>query len=180
MSDVLLILGLGLLFPVVHIANGWLFAFTELSSNVSWIYLPAFLRLFHVLVLGKFKGTLATLLGGMVLLAVDKQDNPLLLDTAHILSSAAGPVLALLAFEHLRGRSVNLKSLADLASLALIYCIFNSLLHHFAWAVLSAQPQDSPKQMLLMALGDLAGALIGAYVLKWSASRLHIGRTRRG
>lgn len=84
----MLILGLGLLFPVVHSANGWLFSFIELTPNVSWIYLPAFLRLLNVLVLGKLKGTLATLLGGMVLLGVDKQDNTLLLDAAHILSSA--------------------------------------------------------------------------------------------
>jgi hypothetical protein len=173
----LLILGLGLLFPLVHTANGWLFSFTELSPNVSWIYLPAFLRLLNVLVLGKLKGTLATLLGGMVLLGVDKQDNTLLLDAAHILSSAAGPLLALLVFEQLRGRPVNLISLADLALVTLLYCLFNSLLHHFAWAVLSAQSL-SPQHMLLMALGDLTGALIGAYVLKWSVLRLSIGRTR--
>lgn len=178
MSNIWLTIGLGLLFPVVHTANSWLFSFAELSPNVSLIYMPAFLRLLNVLVLGKFKGTLATLLGGAVLIAVDEQDNPLELDVAHMLSSAAGPLLALLAFEHLRGKKVNLISLADLAWVTLIYCLLNSLLHHFAWAVLPVQSVISTQQMLMMALGDLSGALIGAYVLKWTAPRLGIGRPR--
>jgi hypothetical protein len=114
----------------------------------------------------------------VVLIAVDKQDNPLELDVAHMLSSAAGPLLALLAFEHLSGKKVNLISLADLAWVTLIYCLLNSLLHHFAWAVLPVQSLGSTQQMLMMALGDLSGALIGAYVLKWTALRLNIGRAR--
>ena len=159
-------------------ANDWLFAFTEISPNVSLIYLPAFLRLLHVLVLGKIRGSLATMLGGLVLLAVDKQDNTLPMDAANVLCSAAAPLLALLAFEQMRARQVSLTSLADLALVALIYCLFNSLLHHVAWVVFSDQALGSPQQMLMMALGDLSGALIGAYLLKWTALRLNIGRTR--
>ena len=65
--NALLIIALAELFPVVHIANGWLFKFAEITPHISLIYLPAFLRLANVLVLGPRNGTLATLLGGVLL-----------------------------------------------------------------------------------------------------------------
>jgi hypothetical protein len=178
LTKTLLIIGLGLLFALVHIANDWLFAFTAFSPNVSLIYLPAFLRLLHVLVLGKIRGTLATLLGGLVLLVADNPDNPLQFEVVSILCSAAAPLLAMLAFEQIRARHVSLTSLNDLVLVTLIYSLFNSLLHHFAWAVFSDQPLGSAQQMMMMALGDLTGAMLGAYVLKWTALRLNIGRAR--
>jgi hypothetical protein len=178
LSKILLIIGLGLLFALVHMANDWLFAFTSFAPNVSLIYLPAFLRLLHVLVLGKIRGTLATLLGGLVLLVLGNPDNSLQIDAVNILCSAAAPLLAMLVFEQIRARQVRLTSLADLVLVTLIYCLFNSLLHHFAWAVFSEQPLGTAQQMMMMALGDLTGALMGAYVFKWSASRLNIGRAR--
>ena len=178
MSKILLIIGLGLLFALVHIANDWLFAFTAFSPNVSLIYLPAFLRLLHVLVLGKIRGTLATLLGGLVLLVADNPDTPLQFEVVNILCSAAAPLLAMLAFEQIRARHVSLTSLNDLVLVTLIYSLFNSLLHHFAWTVFSEQPLGTAQQMMMMALGDLTGAMLGAYVLKWTALRLNIGRVR--
>ena len=159
-------------------ANDWLFAFTTYAPNVSLIYLPAFLRLLHVLVLGKFRGTLTTMLGGLVLLVADTQGDPLQFEVVNILCSAAAPLLAMFFFEQIRARQVRLTSLADLVLVTLIYCLFNSLLHHFAWAVLSDQPLGTAQQMMMMALGDLTGALMGAYVLKWTALRLNIGRAR--
>ena len=178
MSKILLIIGLGLLFALVNIANDWLFAFTEYAPNVSLIYLPAFLRLLHVMLLGKIRGTLATLLGGLVLLVADKPGTSFQIDAVNIVCSAAAPLLALIAFEQMRARQVRLTSLTDLVLVTLIYCLFNSLLHHFAWAVFSDQPLGSAQQMMMMALGDLTGALMGAYVLKWMALRLNIGRAR--
>lgn len=178
MSDTLLIIGLGLLYPVMHTANHWLFSFAEFSPNVALIYLPAFLRLLNVLVLGKLKGTLATLLGGFFLLLINAHD-PLALKLSHMLASAASPLLALLAFEQWRKRPVNLLSLSDLALVTLIYCLANSVIHHFLWAAFFPQLLGMPEQMLSMAVGDLTGTLIGAYVLKWAAQRLGLGRPKK-
>lgn len=174
----MLIIGLGLLFALVHMANDWLFAFTAYAPNVSLIYLPSFLRLLHVLLLGKIRGTLATLLGGLVLLVAGSPGYSFEIDVVNILCSAAAPLLAMLAFEQMRARQVCLTSLTDLVQVTLIYCLFNSLLHHFAWAVLSEQSLGSAQQMMMMALGDLTGALLGAYALKWTVLRLNIGRAR--
>jgi len=56
----LLILALAALYPAVHILNGWLFDFATINHHISLIYLPAFLRLFNLLVLGPIYGTLTT------------------------------------------------------------------------------------------------------------------------
>jgi len=169
--DFALILALGVLFPLLHKANGWLFAFAEISPNIGLIYLPAFLRLLNVLVLGKFKGTLAGLLGGFILLQFNDLD-PVPLSVVNMLCSSAGPVLAVLLFEHWRGRSVNLLSLKDLGLVTLIYCLTNATLHHFAWALIAPGHLREPQQVLWMMIGDLLGTLIGAYLLKWAAARL--------
>lgn len=144
LPNALLILGLGILYPLIHTANSWLFSFAEISPNVGLVYLPAFLRLLNVLLLGKFKGTVAGLLGGLLLLLMDGDAlTPLRL--ANILCSAAGPLLAVLLFEHWRHRQVNLVSLKDLGQVTLIYCLINALIHHFIWAMLAPQELRSPK-----------------------------------
>lgn len=169
--DIALIIALGILFPLLHKANAWLFAFAEISPNISLIYLPAFLRLLNVLVLGKFKGTVAGLLGGLILLALNAQD-PLLLGVVNMLCSSAGPVLAVLVFEHWHKKPVKLVSLKDLGQVTLLYCLANALVHHFAWALIAPDQLRSTEQVLWMVIGDLTGTLIGAYLLKWGAERL--------
>jgi len=49
---ILLILALAVLFPATHILSGWLFDFATINDHISLIYLPAFLRLFNLLILG--------------------------------------------------------------------------------------------------------------------------------
>lgn len=172
MFDLALIIGLGLLFPLVHLANGWLFAFAELSPHVALIYLPAFLRLMNVLVLGRLKGTVATVLGGLLLLGTFPEHDGV--EWVNIACSAAGPLLALVVFERWRGRPVVLTSLADLACVTLIYCVANAFLHHLTWALMLPEPVSSPKEIASMVVGDLVGALLGAYLLKWVASRISL------
>ena len=65
---ILLILALAVLFPATHILSGWLFDFATLNDHISLIYLPAFLRLFNLLILGPLFGTLSTVLGCLLLL----------------------------------------------------------------------------------------------------------------
>ena len=177
-TDALLVLGLGLVYPLVHTLNHWVFSFAEINPNVALVYLPAFLRLLNVLLLGKVKGLLAGLLGGVVIFLSNQQD-PLLLRVVNMLCSAAGPVLAVLIFEQWFRRSVSLVSLRDLSVVTVIYCLANALLHHFAWVLLAPQLLGTPQQMIYMVIGDLIGALIGAYLLKWSAERLGIAAPPR-
>jgi hypothetical protein len=55
--NLILIGSFSALYLVVHLANSWVFQSIEITSHVSMVYLPAFLRLFNVLVLGAVKGS---------------------------------------------------------------------------------------------------------------------------
>ena len=173
MLDLALILALGVAYPLAHHANGWLFAFAEINSNVALVYLPAFLRLLNVLLLGKFKGTVAGLLGGWLVLLANSHD-PLALKLVNMVASSAGPLVAVLVFERWRGRAIELNSLTDLTLVALMCCVANAVLHHVVWSLAAPALLGSPQQVLWMFLGDLIGTLIGAYLLKLAAQWLRI------
>jgi hypothetical protein len=137
----LLIILFAIIFPVVHIVNGWVFKFAEVSPHIGLIYLPAFMRLANVLI------TSVALLNS--------------------LCSAGGPLLALSLFRLHAKRDVELTSLKDLTFLTLIYAIANAVLHHAMWSVLDPSKLVAPVQVLWMILGDILGALLGAYIMKW-------------
>lgn len=164
-------------FPLVHLFNGWLFGFAEITPSIGLIYLPAFLRLFNVLVLGLIKGTLATFAGGLLLMLMLGGSGSIV-EILSIVCSAGGPLVAVLAFRLTRGRPAQIGSLHDVAVVALIYCAANALLHHLMWSFFDPSQLASPLNLFWMALGDFNGALLGAYALKWVAGRLRIGQSQ--
>jgi hypothetical protein len=160
----LLILALAVLYPAVHILNGWLFDFATINQHISLIYLPAFLRLFNLLVLGPVYGTLTTFLAGLILMW--RFDEPLISAVLNILCSCAGPLIAMMSFRLYFKRRVQLTSLQDLSILTLTYCIANSLIHHTIWLFLDTPHPFDFQQAASMFVGDLLGALLGAYLMK--------------
>lgn len=167
--NALLIVAFAVFFPLVHLANGWLFRFAEITPHISLIYLPAFLRLANVLVLGPRNGTLATMLGGVLLMQTF--DDHSIVSLLNIGCSAFGPIVALLVFKAYTRRHFELTSLRDLAALTLIYAVANAVLHHLMWSLLDKSQLVEPIQVLWMVLGDIFGALIGAYAMKWIVSK---------
>ena len=162
--NLIIVLALAVLYPTVHILNAWLFDFANINSHVSLIYLPAFLRVFNLLVLGPRFGTMATVLGGLILLS--HFNEPLLLGLMNIACSSLSPVMALFGFRVYFQRRVQLSSLRDLSTLTLVYCICNSLIHHATWQVLNPSHDFDETTAAWMFVGDLNGALIGAYLMK--------------
>ena len=173
MLEILLTLLSALIYPFLHLANGWIFNSFEFTPHVGLIYLPAFMRRLNVLVFGKFWGTLATALGGIFLMQMLNQQSTVGL--LNVLCSASGPLLAVLVFRIYTGREVSLLSLKDLGIVTLVYCLANAMVHHLVWTFFDPAQLVSPQQLLWMMLGDFNGALIGAYVLKWTAMRFNIG-----
>lgn len=171
MFEVMLIMISALSYPALHLFNGWVFSFAEVTPHVGLVYLPAFLRMLNVLVLGELRGTLATALGGLTLLGVEGVAISAS-DVANVACSAAGPLIAVSLFHVYFRRSVNLMSLQDLAIVTLAYCLSNSLVHHVVWSWVDTSQLISSNQLFWMMLGDFNGALLGAYLLKWSAPRL--------
>jgi len=161
---ILLILALAVLFPATHILNGWLFDFAALNDNISLIYLPAFLRLCNLLILGPLFGTLSTILGGLLLMT--QFNEPLSIAFLNIACSSAGPLMALIGLKIYCKREVQLTSLSDLAALTLIYCLSNSVIHHITWVLIGQSEALELTEVFWMFLGDLNGALLGAYLMK--------------
>ncbi len=173
MLEIFLTLLSGFVYPFLHMANGWIFRSLEITPHVGLIYLPAFMRMLNVLVLGKVWGTLATALGGIFLMQMMGDQS--FVSLLNVLCSASGPLLAVLVFRFYTGRDVSLLSLKDLGIVTLGYCLANAMVHHLVWTIFDPEQLVAPQQLLWMMLGDFNGALIGAYALKWTAMRFDIG-----
>jgi uncharacterized membrane protein YeaQ/YmgE (transglycosylase-associated protein family) len=157
----------GTLFFTVHILNGWLLKAIEISDHISLLYLPAFLRLMNVLVLGMLWGTLGTAVGGLLLFFWS--NDSLLLSCLNMVMSAGGAALAVWWMRILQGRALSLARLSDLLQLSLLYALLNSFLHHLLWSFLDPAQLVSSNQIFFMILGDLNGAVLGAIGLRWMA-----------
>ena len=166
----LLTLTLAVLYSALHALNAWLFEFANLTAHISLIYLPAFLRMFNILVMGPIYGTLATFIGGVILLFWFNE--PLSLGFLNIAASCAGPLIAMMGFRIYFKRRIQLTSLKDLAIVTVVYAICNSLLHHAIWSILDSDQLIETNSSIWMFVGDLNGALLGAYLLKASLDYL--------
>lgn len=158
----------GCLFCGMHLFNGWLMGSFEFSSHINLIYLPGFLRLANVLVLGLLWGTLGTAVGGLMLMWWFNETW--LVGILNVGVSACVAALAVFLMQVLLQRRLSLRKLSDLVQLALLYSLLNALSHHLLWSVLDPLQLIEWQQMLYMVIGDLNGALIGAWVLRWLAA----------
>jgi hypothetical protein len=164
-----LVLAAGALYCATHLMNGWAFQTFELSDHVNLVYLPSFLRLMNVLVLGMLWGTLGTAAGGAMLFFW-LQDN-LLLATFNTAVSASCAALSLWLLQILQHRRLSITRLSDLIKLALLNALLNALLHHLVWTWLDPNQLVTPHQVVFMVIGDINGALLGALALRWLATR---------
>ena len=148
------------LFAAAHIFNGWVFQHWELSSHIAWIYLPAFLRVAYVLVLGPGWGFVAVFLGSLML--GGGFDENLLQASTNAFASALGPILALWLFKVLKERPLQISRLSDLVQMCILYALLNALVHHAAWSFNQPDQLMTVHQMPIMVIGDLAGAVLGS------------------
>lgn len=143
--------------------NAWLFASVEVNSNVSWVFLPAFLRMFAAMLwgwtaaAGLFVGALVTSsiwTGGTVIHAVA---------TAAI--SALGPLLGVRICRKLLGLNVCLENIKahHILQFAATGALVNTVLHGFYFYAVGKQP-TLMGAMLPMLVGDLLGSLIILYL----------------
>ncbi len=153
-----------LLFPALHVVNEKLFFFAVFNSQISWIYLPAFSRLFNVLIFGALPGSAITFLGGLLLFPFVGEHSWLFV--ANDACSALGPLIALGIFRILNDGPVSLRNLKHLTYLTLIYTLSNSLIHHLAWTFFDENLLVNGLQFFEMLVGDLVGTFVGVLLLK--------------
>jgi hypothetical protein len=177
--EFVLILVSAAFYALAHLLNGWLFHWFEISNHISWVYLPGFLRLFYVLVLGRVNGFIAIFSGGLILANFNPNVEPGIVMLANNACSALAPVLACIVFARWHGRTVRLSSLKDLLQFTVIYSILNTVLHHATWFILDTSQWHEPLQVASMALGDFFGALIGVGLMKAAIDRFGLPQARR-
>jgi hypothetical protein len=158
----------GVAFCASHLLNGWLFQAITVSDHISLIYLPAFFRLFNVLVLGLVWGTLGTAIGGVLLLAWS-QDATLWISVLNMCVSAIVAAISVVLIQMLLRRRLSITRLGDLLMLSLLYALMNALMHHLLWTVADPSQLLYPGQIFEMVLGDFNGAILGAWLLRWLA-----------
>ncbi len=170
----LVLLG-SLVYTSLHMANIWLFGVWEVTQNISWIYLPSFIRLANLLILGPLWGTLATGLGGAELIFLSDQAlNGLA--WLNVLASCSSAVAAYGLFQWLFHRPVALSQLKDLLLLAGIYTLINPGLHFLLWQLLYANTPKPLHDFVAMAVGDLVGVIVGGLFFVWVARRSGLAR----
>jgi hypothetical protein len=155
----------GVAFCASHLLNAWLFQAIAISDPISLIYLPAFFRLFNVLVLGLLWGTLGTAIGGVLLLAWS-QDATLWSSLFNMCVSAGVAAISVVLLQMLLRRRLSITRLGDLLKLSVLYALMNALMHHVLWTVVDPSQLLYPGQVFEMMLGDLFGAMLGAWLLR--------------
>ena len=157
---------------ILALGNEYLFHFTEVTSGVNWIYLPAGLRMCYVLVI-PLQGTVAIFLAGIWLGARDPALSGLWLFMGAAVT-AAGPILARAAAMQAMGLKPSLDNLTSrkLCALAAVFGLVSSTLHQAYYLILGREPAFIP-----MWIGDTLGCLLCLYALKALAA---CWKSRRG
>ncbi|MEY4318772.1 MAG: hypothetical protein RI902_2580 [Pseudomonadota bacterium] len=155
----------GVAFCASHLLNAWLFQAIAISDHISLIYLPAFFRLFNVLVLGLMWGTLGTAIGGVLLLAWT-HDATLSISLLNMCVSAGVAAISVVLLQMLLRRRLSITRLNDLLLLSVLYALMNALMHHVLWTLVDPSQLLYPRQVFEMMLGDLGGAVLGAWLLR--------------
>lgn len=156
--------GVALAYWSLYYLNQWVFASLEFTARVSWIFLPAAIRMISVLlfgwrgVAGLLIGTLATCIPVFGVASADTYVFPAL--------SSICPMLAMSLGVYLMKVKADLCGLTakQLFAFALLGAVFNSVSHNLYFQF-SRTAQSWLTGLIPMFVGDLAGTLIVLYVV---------------
>jgi hypothetical protein len=164
---ILFVMGVTIAWIALFQLNNLLFSDINLSSFISWIFLPAAIRMLAVMING-WAGALG-LFFGAILTNLSQLD----LEPFNVLVLAGLSALGPLAAVHLCTRwlqlPVDLAGLkrSQLLVLAVVGAIFNVFPHNLFF-YMTGMSDDAWSGVLPMFVGDLAGTLIVLYVASFS------------
>lgn len=151
--------------------NGWLFALLNHSVGVSWIFLPAGIKLLLVLGMG-LPGALGIALASLALglLGDFSTDTTTALWAGCIAGFAPYLVYKLLATKLGLSQGLQHLSAATLLSLAVCFAMISSALHQvlYSWRAITQQAWQDVGAMFV---GDMIGTLAVLYVAKFALMR---------
>jgi len=151
----------------LYVLNDWLFDRLAFSEHVSWIFLPAALRMIAVLLAG-WVGALGIFLGSLAtcIYFLGTSDPSYVVVIAVI--SALAPTAALLVRARFWGPQLNLTGLSatHLLALSTVAAGFTAIIHN-AYFMMLGKVDAVASSMGAMFVGDLIGTLIVLYGAKW-------------
>jgi hypothetical protein len=143
--------------------NRWLFADATVSSHVSWIFLPAAIRMLAVM-LFEWAGVLGLLVGAIACTQIYFDVGPGEALTVSMLS-AISPMIAYVLTRHWFGLPRELRGLTPrhLLAFAVAGGLSNTLLHQ-GYFLLSAKHDTQLVDAIPMFVGDVVGTLVVLYL----------------
>lgn len=157
------IAAVALLWALLFELNRWLFSFVAVSEDISWVFLPAALRVAAVLVLG-WRGSLGLFVGAMFtnypVLGVNMLDALLL-----SMLSATSPLLSVELSKRCLGVSADLAGLTfrQLAVIAVVGAATSAVAHNVYFSIESGSHRWT-EGLASMFGGDVLGTLAVLYV----------------
>jgi hypothetical protein len=160
---ILFVLGVALAWFALFELNTWLFSRIHLTGFISWIFLPAAIRMLAVMV-GGWTGTLGLFFGAILTnLSLLKYEPFNIVMLAGL--SALGPLFAFILCTRWLKLPRDLAGLhhSQLLVFAVAGAIFNTIPHNLYFYVTGLSP-DAWSGVVPMFVGDLAGTLIVLYL----------------
>jgi hypothetical protein len=157
-----------LLYSALFFLNDWVTEAIKYDLGVSWIYLPAGLRLFLILIFG-FTGAIGIAVASFAISYYRVFPPDLITCIGIGLISGFAPLLA----KWVVVTNVNISN--DLSNLSLqkilfcvvVYAFISAALHQW-WFVLRGLESGSLNHFLVMLVGDIAGSILLIALIKYS------------
>ncbi|QWE16793.1 hypothetical protein [Polynucleobacter sp. AP-Nino-20-G2] len=168
----------GIAYTGLFYINDWLTSHLTYSLGVSWIYLPAGLRLFLTLIFG-IPGALGIALGSFLISYLGEFPHEITTCIGVGLISGFAPYLArIFVLTNIQiAPDLSDLSLPKLVACILIYALLSASLHQWWFAVRGLDESGSMNHFLVMFLGDVFGTVLLIALLKSSLDLLKFSRT---
>jgi hypothetical protein len=160
------------LFIAALALNEILFSYLAFAPGISWMYLPAGVRLLCTLLFGEAGALGLLLVSWLVCFTYFFPDDPVRSFAGGIMASAA-PYLVYRGAQRFFGLTAALTNLSPqrLLGCAAAFSLASPLLHHL-WFAIYEHKANLAHSFVVMAVGDFGGTLVVLYAAKFLLSRL--------
>jgi hypothetical protein len=168
-----------LLYSALFFFNDWLTETVKYDLGVSWVYLPAGLRLFLILIFG-LAGAIGIAVASFAISYFGVFPPDLITCIGIGLISGFAPLMAkwvVVSNTHISNDLSNL-SLQKIIFCILVYALVSAGLHQW-WFVVRDLESGSLDHFLVMFVGDIAGSVLLIAFIKYSINFLKRGKLRQ-
>ncbi|BDX20818.1 hypothetical protein TUM22923_01390 [Polynucleobacter sp. TUM22923] len=157
-----------LAYSILFYLNNWLTQHLSFSFGVNWIYLPAGLRLFLVLIFG-FPGALGIVLGSFFISYTGENPPDLTSCIGIGLISGFAPYLArVFVLNNIQVTpDMSNFSLPKLSACILIFSLLSAGLHQWWFAIRGFDDAGTFNHFIAMLVGDILGTILLIAVIKY-------------